>query len=49
MLFGLGRPFGFTREYFEVRPWEAVARWFVDVSMAQYYGGMIYIAAGTTA
>lgn len=43
----LGRPFGFTEEYFAVRPWLAVQRWFEDVSVARYYGGMIYIAAGT--
>ena len=43
----LGRPFGFTRKYFEVRPWEALVRWFEDASITDYYGGMIYLAAGT--
>ena len=43
----LGRPFGYTREYFKVRPWEAMERWLADVSIEHRYGGMIYIAAGT--
>jgi len=43
----LGRPFGFTREYFKIRPWEAMERWLAEVSMEHRYGGMIYIASGT--
>lgn len=43
----LGRPFGYTQEYFKVRPWEAMERWLAGVSIEQRYGGMIYIAAGT--
>jgi demethylmenaquinone methyltransferase/2-methoxy-6-polyprenyl-1,4-benzoquinol methylase len=43
----LGRPFGYTQEYFDVRPWQTMERWLADVSIEQHYGGMIYIAAGT--
>jgi demethylmenaquinone methyltransferase/2-methoxy-6-polyprenyl-1,4-benzoquinol methylase len=39
----LGRPFGFTPEYFKVRPWESVERYFQKTSIEQKYGGMIYI------
>lgn len=47
IVLALGRPYGYTREYFNVRPWEAMQRWLVDVTIEQHYGGMIYIAAGT--
>ena len=39
----LGRPFGFTPEYFKVRPWESVERYFQKTSIEQKYGGLIYI------
>lgn len=43
----LGRPFGFTPEYFKVKPWESVARYFQDPTFEEMYGGMIYISSGT--
>lgn len=42
----LGRPFGYTREYFRVRPWESVERYFKETSVETRYGGMIYILSG---
>jgi demethylmenaquinone methyltransferase/2-methoxy-6-polyprenyl-1,4-benzoquinol methylase len=39
----LGRPFGFTPEYFEVRPWESVKRYLNNIEIEKKYGGMIYI------
>ncbi len=39
----LGKPFGFTSEYFEVQPWESVERYFQKTSIEQKYGGLIYI------
>lgn len=43
----LGGPFGFTPEYFNVRPWESVKRYFKEISFETHYGGMIYILSGT--
>jgi demethylmenaquinone methyltransferase/2-methoxy-6-polyprenyl-1,4-benzoquinol methylase len=43
----LGRPFGYTPEYFNVRPWESVERYFRNTSFETRYGGMIYIVSGT--
>jgi demethylmenaquinone methyltransferase/2-methoxy-6-polyprenyl-1,4-benzoquinol methylase len=43
----LGGPFGYTSEYFNVRPWESVERYFKETSFETRYGGMIYILSGT--
>jgi len=43
----LGGPFGYTPEYFKVRPWESVERYFKETSFETRYGGMIYILSGT--
>lgn len=43
----LGGPFGYTPEYFNVRPWESVGRYFTETSFETRYGGMIYILSGT--
>ncbi|UCE79280.1 MAG: methyltransferase domain-containing protein [Nitrospiraceae bacterium] len=43
----LGGPFGYTPEYFNVRPWESVERYFKETSIETMYGGMIYISSGT--
>jgi demethylmenaquinone methyltransferase/2-methoxy-6-polyprenyl-1,4-benzoquinol methylase len=43
----LGRPFGFTPDYFNVRPWESVKTYFQETSLEQKYGGLIYILSGT--
>jgi demethylmenaquinone methyltransferase/2-methoxy-6-polyprenyl-1,4-benzoquinol methylase len=43
----LGGPFGYTSEYFNVRPWESVERHFKEISLEKKYGGMIYILSGT--
>jgi demethylmenaquinone methyltransferase/2-methoxy-6-polyprenyl-1,4-benzoquinol methylase len=43
----LGGPFGYTPEYFNVRPWESVERYFKENSFETKYGGMIYILSGT--
>ncbi len=43
----LGGPFGYTPEYFNVRPWESVERYFKETSFETRYGGMIYILSGT--
>jgi demethylmenaquinone methyltransferase/2-methoxy-6-polyprenyl-1,4-benzoquinol methylase len=45
----LGRPFGFTPEYFNVSPWESVERYFKETSFEEMYGGMIYLSSGTAA
>jgi demethylmenaquinone methyltransferase/2-methoxy-6-polyprenyl-1,4-benzoquinol methylase len=44
----LGGPFGYTPEYFNVRPWESVERYFKQTSLEKKYGGMIYILSGIT-
>lgn len=38
----LGEPFGYTSEYFHVRPWESVERYFKETSLEKKYGGKIY-------
>jgi len=43
----LGRPFGFTPDYFNVRPWESVKTYFKETSIEERYGGLIYILSGT--
>ena len=43
----LGGPFGYTPEYFNVRPWESVERYFKETSFETRYGRMIYILSGT--
>ena len=43
----LGGPFGYTPEYFNVRPWESAERYFRETSFETRYGGMIYILSGT--
>ena len=43
----LGGQFGYTPEYFNVRPWESVERYFKETSFETRYGGMIYILSGT--
>jgi demethylmenaquinone methyltransferase/2-methoxy-6-polyprenyl-1,4-benzoquinol methylase len=43
----LGRPFGFTREYFNVSPWESVERYFKESSFEEMYGGLLYLSSGT--
>jgi demethylmenaquinone methyltransferase/2-methoxy-6-polyprenyl-1,4-benzoquinol methylase len=40
--------FGFTPEYFKVRPWESVERYFQKTSIEQKYGGMIYILSAVS-
>ncbi len=43
----LGGPFGYTPEYYNVRPWESVERYFKETSFETRYGGMIYILSGS--
>lgn len=43
----LGGAFGYTTEYFNVRPWESVESYFKETSFETKYGGMIYILSGT--
>ena len=43
----LGRPFGFTPDYFKVHPWESVKHYFQETSLEQKYGGLIYVLSGT--
>ncbi len=42
----LGGRFGYTPEYFNVRPWESIERYFKEISLETKYGGMIYILSG---
>jgi demethylmenaquinone methyltransferase/2-methoxy-6-polyprenyl-1,4-benzoquinol methylase len=44
----LGKPFGFTQEYFEVRPWDSVERYLSNSTIEQKYGGMIYILSAVS-
>jgi demethylmenaquinone methyltransferase/2-methoxy-6-polyprenyl-1,4-benzoquinol methylase len=44
----LGRPFGFSRDYFKNRSWESVERFFYETSFQEMYGGMIYLSSGTS-
>lgn len=41
------RPFGFTVEYFDRRPWESVERLFEETAFEERYGGALYISSGT--
>jgi len=43
------RPFGVTMDLAERHPWEALKKYFVDVAVEQLYGGIVYIAAGSSA
>ncbi len=43
----LGEPYGYMPEYFNVRPWESLERYFNETSFETRYGGMIYILSGT--
>lgn len=43
----LGRPFGFTPEYFSVSPWKSVERYLAETSFEELYGGLLYLSAGT--
>jgi demethylmenaquinone methyltransferase/2-methoxy-6-polyprenyl-1,4-benzoquinol methylase len=43
----LGRPFGFTPEYFSNHPWTSVERYFQETAFEEMYGGLIYISSGT--
>jgi ubiquinone/menaquinone biosynthesis C-methylase UbiE len=42
----LGRPFGFTPDYFKVHPWQSVERYFRETVFERMYGGMIYVSSG---
>lgn len=44
----LGKPFGFTTEYFEVRPWESVKRYLNNIQIEEKYGGLIYILSAVS-
>jgi demethylmenaquinone methyltransferase/2-methoxy-6-polyprenyl-1,4-benzoquinol methylase len=44
----LGKPFGFTTEYFEVRPWESVKRYLNNTQIEEKYGGLIYILSAVS-
>jgi demethylmenaquinone methyltransferase/2-methoxy-6-polyprenyl-1,4-benzoquinol methylase len=43
----LGRPFGFTPEYFNVSPWKSIERYFQETSFEEMYGGLLYLSSGT--
>ncbi|GAX59093.1 methylase [Candidatus Scalindua japonica] len=43
----LGDSYGYTPEYFNVRPWKSVEHYFKDTKFETRYGGMIYISSGT--
>lgn len=45
----LGRPFGFTPEYFSGHPWVSVERYFQEAAFDEMYGGLLYISSGTAA
>lgn len=42
----LGRPFGFTPEYFAVSPWKSVERYLAETSFEELYGGLLYLSSG---
>jgi demethylmenaquinone methyltransferase/2-methoxy-6-polyprenyl-1,4-benzoquinol methylase len=44
----LGKPFGFSRDYFKGHPWESVERFFQETAFQDMYGGMIYLSSGTS-
>jgi demethylmenaquinone methyltransferase/2-methoxy-6-polyprenyl-1,4-benzoquinol methylase len=41
------RPFGVTMDLSARHPWEALKKYFADVTVHQLYGGFAYIAVGT--
>jgi demethylmenaquinone methyltransferase/2-methoxy-6-polyprenyl-1,4-benzoquinol methylase len=41
------RPFGVTIDLAARHPWEALKKYFADVTVQQLYGGVAYIAVGT--
>jgi demethylmenaquinone methyltransferase/2-methoxy-6-polyprenyl-1,4-benzoquinol methylase len=41
------RPFGVTIDLAARHPWEALKKYFADVTVRQLYGGIAYIAVGT--
>jgi demethylmenaquinone methyltransferase/2-methoxy-6-polyprenyl-1,4-benzoquinol methylase len=43
----LGKPFGFSRDYFKNHSWESVERFLHETSFKEMYGGMIYLSSGT--
>lgn len=44
----LSRSYGVTPSYGDLRPWEAVGRYFKDTSFDEIYNGAMYIASGAT-
>ncbi len=40
------KPFGVSLDLCERKPWEVIARYFRNVTVADIYGGFVYIAAG---
>lgn len=44
----LSQPFGVTQDYFDKRSWESVERYFQETTFESMYGGMLFIASGTT-
>ncbi len=44
----LGKPFGYTTDYFTVRPWESVGLYLEETTFETMYGGMIYISSGVS-
>jgi demethylmenaquinone methyltransferase/2-methoxy-6-polyprenyl-1,4-benzoquinol methylase len=42
------RPFGVTIDLAERHPWEALKKYFADVTVHQLYGGLAYIAVGNS-
>jgi hypothetical protein len=43
----LGKQFGYACEYFNVRLWESVAKYFKETDFETRYSGMIYLLSGT--
>lgn len=42
----VNRPFGVSREYAVLRPWESVRRHLREVDYQEYYGGAAYLSVG---
>lgn len=42
----LTKPFGVSLDLTERKPWEAMKRYFTDVTMTEVYGGCVYVAVG---
>ena len=42
----LGRSFGLTLDYFNVRPWASMKHYFQDVKLKENYGGIVYTLSG---